>query len=178
LPAVAAADKVDRSLHDLRDSRSTPRWKGTTLVRAGNLYDCIRSRFARSNPALFTPKQQVLINRLQAPAPPSPVNSLLQAQVNSTVQAVQEHWTAIRSGYLDTLTRQTVRPYVTAALLARLYAFDGFRETRAGRRLAIVARELGKEAMIEILRGVVDPTVAPPAGDGAPQVRYFTGAFD
>jgi ferritin-like metal-binding protein YciE len=74
------------------------------------------------------------------------------------------------------LTHRMVPRYVTAALLARRYAFEGFDFTRARRRLPIVARELGKEEMTRILQDTTDPTAT--TANASRHIEYVDGAFN
>jgi hypothetical protein len=179
--AIAEADRIDRRLETLRDSRPKPRWKVATMARAGSLYDCIRGRVARATPGYFTAKQQALLNKLnklqaqiQAVAP----NAALQAQIQTAGQTAANKWASTRELYLKHLAQRMIPRYVTAALLARRYALEGFDLTRARWRLPVVAREVGPETMTQVLRDVCDPTASEATGPDCRHVEYLVGAFD
>ena len=171
--ALGEADRIDRRLETLRDSRPTPPWRVATMGRAGSLYDCIWNGLVRSNPAYFTADQQAKLNWLRAVS--VQLGAPRQA-VNDLEAAVAAKWWSTRDEYLRMLTHRMVPRYVTAALLARRYALEGFDLTRARRRLPIVARELGKEEMTRILRDTTDPTA--PTGNASRHIEYVVGAFD
>jgi hypothetical protein len=181
--AMSDAAEVEKRLQELGDSRSTPRWRVATAAGAGSLYDCIRGRFARANPSLLTAQQQALLTKLQKLAiqlqqGPFPASAQsVRAQVQDTVNQIRHKWLEQRDRDLGLLAGKAVRPYVTAALLARRYALEGFDLTRARWRLPVLGRELGAETMTEILRDMCDPTTAN-AGSDCHHVEYFARAFD
>ena len=151
------------------------------MVRAGSLYDCIWNGLAKADPALFSPGQQAKINQLRATVVAlqglnAPQQATAQQAIEDTERAVAAKWRSTRDEYLHMLTHRMVPRYVAAALLARRYALEGLDLTRARRRLPTVAREVGKEEMTRILRGIPDPTA--PTADASRHIEYVAGAFD
>jgi hypothetical protein len=82
-----------------------------------------------------------------------------------------------RDKYLKVIEVKTVSRYVTAALLARRYALEGFALTRAGKRLPVIAAALGASRMSAILAEVPDPTDSTAPPEGRRSIQYVEGAF-
>jgi hypothetical protein len=182
---VRAVDTALRLTEQLRLAlqrvpRQTPRWEVATLARIGSLYDCIWTSLRQAVPSYFTPQQAALLTKLQTTvmhlnningtSPP-------QTQINATHNLVRAKWSEAKEKYLDVLETKMVRDYVTAALLARRYALDGFSFTRAHARLPVVASILGDEKMARLLADVIDPTDPEPDPTKRRRVAYRQGAF-
>jgi hypothetical protein len=174
---MAAADALDRRLEDLRNTMRTASWRVATLARSGSLYDCLWRRIDRASPTFFSPQIEARLNQLKAAG-------LTKGQVDSVEQSLDTKghvvaaWQSKRDLALSLVVQRMVSRYVTAALLARRYALEGFDLTRARWRLPLVAREVGPETMTQILRNVCDPTASEATGPDCRHVEYLVGAFD
>jgi hypothetical protein len=173
--ALGKADAVDTRLAALRELHPTPEWEVATLARAGSVYDCIWSSLRASSPQLFSPKTQVLLQKLQgmvAAAQPQQA-SLLQQQIQDVRTAVENKWRYPRDRYLDVLAAKLVPRYVRATVLARRHAMEGFGLLRASWRLPVVASVIGDDAMTEMVDAMPDPTA--PEGTKGRALHYVPG---
>jgi hypothetical protein len=181
--ALHRAGQIGERLAQLRDAQRTPRWDVATHARIGTLNDCIWNSLRKATPPLFTPQQQAGLTKLNRMASllisqgNVSAGQQIQAQIVVTRQQVADTWRVTRDKYLATLEREMVLSYVTTALLARRYAFEGFDITRASERLQIIASILGDEAMSHLLADMPDPT--DPAADVTKRrrVTYAAGTF-
>ena len=174
------ADKLRARLERLSAARQTPSWTVATSARIGSIYDCIWNSLRQTTPAYFTPQQQALLVKLGNVA--TSLNCLLQPctantiqpQIDNLRQTVIHKWEETREKYVAVLEARFVHSYVTAAVVARRYALEGYAFTRASRRLPIVAGILGDETMALIVDAMVDPT--DPAGQR--HLLFVAHAFD
>jgi hypothetical protein len=156
-----------------RVPQQTPRSEVAAHARIGSLYDCIWTSLRQAIPTFLTPQQQAALTKLNAIL--TQLNN--QAQVDDTLAQIRARWREAKDKYLDILETKMVRHYVTAALLARRYAIDGFSFTRAHPRLPIVASILGDEKMARLLGDMIDPTDPEPDPTKRRRVVHTPGAF-
>lgn len=176
--AMWRADQMRQRLENLRNAQQTPQWEVATFARSGSLYDCIWNSVRKSTPVLFTPQQQALLTKLNKMTGGLASNAQqVLVQIADTREAVATKWRSTRDAYLDTLETQMVRSYVTATILARRYALEGFSFTRASQRLPIVASILGDERMVHLLEAMNDPTDPQPDSAKRRHLFYVAHAF-
>ena len=175
--AVAAASGIEDRLRRLRDAAPTPQWRTVTHARAGNLYDCIWQRVLRASPTLFTPRQQQMLQRLQAIIASQVPAAAVQTQIAALTVQVPVGWIETQDQYLRVLAERMVIGYVTAAVLARRYALEGFALTQAASRLPVVAAAVGDYTMTNIVGGIRDPTDPGDAGRAPRRLVYVPGVF-
>lgn len=185
--AFGRAEQLGQRLADLREAQQTPWWNVATYARAGSLYDCIWNSLKSATPPSLAPQQQALVVKLTTIAVPlsAPLSSpgqigaaqQIQQQINDVRQQIIAKWHEAQDRYLARLETRMVPDYVSAALLARRYALEGFDFTRANRRLPVVASVLGDEKMVLLLKDLADPT--DPENDESKRRRigYRAGAF-
>jgi hypothetical protein len=157
--AIDRAVELDQRLGQLRVDPGTPRWEVATFARAGSLYDCIWNSLSRTLLAntVNPPSSQVVLSRLNTLiARPTSVGQASQAQQAQAQIAAK--WWQTKDKYIFWLEVRMLHRYMTAALLARRYGFEGFDLTRASERLPIIASMMGGEKMATYLREIRDPT--------------------
>jgi hypothetical protein len=101
----------------------------------------------------------------------------VQQQIDDVRQLFLAKWHEAQDKYLNVLAARMVPSYVTAALLARRYAFEGFDLTRASRRLPVVTSVLGDEKMVLLLKDLADPTDPETDESKRRRIAYRAGAF-
>jgi hypothetical protein len=179
--ALRHAEQLGQRLAQL--TQGTPQWEVAALARVGSLYDCIWNSLRRTSPPQLNSQQQTLLARLGRLTMQlrgrgqGPEAQQIQAQIADVRRLAEGRWLEERDRYLALIEPKMVSTYVSATLLARRYALEGFTLTRACARLPVIASILGDERMALLLEDTADPTDPEPDAKKRRRVSYGAGVF-